>query len=289
MNGKKILAALCAAALALPLIACGGSSSSSKSASGGAVKLVDIDLTDEEYAFGVDKDNADLLKQLNDYIAKIKDDGTFDDICNHYFADGKPVEVESAAEDSSKDQLVVATNAEFEPFEYMAGDKYTGIDMEIAKGFADEIVKELVIKNMDFDSVCLSINQKKADVAMAGLTVTEDRKEYVTFSDPYYEASQKLIVKSDDTTFDDCKSKEDVEKILQGLDDKTTIGGQEGTTAGSYVQGSEDMGFDGLSCKWSGYSSPALAVQDMINGNIDYVMTDAAPAAAVVKKINATN
>ena len=69
---------------------------------------------------------------------------------------------------------MVATNAAFEPFEYMKGDTYYGIDMEIAAGLAEYLGKELVISNMDFDAVCLSVSQKKADVAMAGLNVKYD-------------------------------------------------------------------------------------------------------------------
>ena len=67
--------------------------------------------------------------------------------------------------------------------------------------------RELVIQNMDFDAVCLSVGQHQSDIAMAGLTVNEKREEYVTFATPYYKASQKLIVPSDDTRFDNCKDR----------------------------------------------------------------------------------
>ena len=83
------------------------------------VRVIDIDLTSEQYAFGVDKEQPELLEKTNEFIAKIMEDGTFDEICNHYFGDGEPVMVKSAEYDESKDQLVVATNAGFEPFEYM--------------------------------------------------------------------------------------------------------------------------------------------------------------------------
>ncbi len=86
-------------------------------------KVINIDLTDEEYAFGVDKTQPELLEEVNSFIADIKSDGTFEEICNHYFGDGTPVAVESAALDDSKDQLVVATNAAFEPYEYTKGRK----------------------------------------------------------------------------------------------------------------------------------------------------------------------
>lgn len=139
-------------------------------------KVIDIELTNEEYAFGVDKNQPDLLDSVNAFIQEIKENGTFDEICNNYFGDGSPVAVKSAALDESKDQLVVATNAAFEPFEYTAGEDYYGIDMEIASKLAEYLDKELVIQNMDFDAVCLSVGQQKCDIAMAGLTIKEDRK-----------------------------------------------------------------------------------------------------------------
>jgi len=283
---KKSIALLVAltmlAASALTLTGCTSSGSN-------GVKVVNIPLTQEEYAFGVDKSQPELLTKVNEFIAKIKSDGTFDKICNNYFGDGTPVAVNSAAPDESKDQLVVATNAGFEPFEYTKGDKYYGIDMEIADALAKYLGKELVISNMDFDAVCLSVGQSKADMAMAGLTIKEDRKEYVTFSDKYYNAAQKLIVKANDKTFDNCKTKEDVEAILNGFDSNTKIGVQTGTTGQFYVEGDKDWGFSGYKAKAVGYKSGSLAVQDMINGNINYVIIDEAPAQSITKAINELN
>lgn len=250
------------------------------------VKVIDINLTEEEYAFGVDKDQPELLAQLNKFIADIKANGKFDEICNKYFGDGTPTLVTSAALDTSKDQLVVATNAAFEPFEYMEGDKYLGIDMEIADLFAKSIGKELVINNMDFDSVCLSVGQHKCDVAMAGLTVKPEREEYVTFSTSYYSASQKLIVKGDDTKFDDCKTAADVEAILKTFDNTTKIGFQNGTTGQFYVEGNAEWEFDGYAVSPVGYKNGSLAVQDLVNGNINYVIIDSAPAVCITEAIN---
>lgn len=259
------------------------------SKAGLGVKVIDIQLTQEEYAFGVDKNQPELLEEVNKFIAKIQSDGTFDSILNKYFGDGTPTPVESAALDSSKDQLVVATNAGFEPFEYTAGDKYLGIDMEIAKLLADYLGKELVISNMDFDAVCLSVGQSKADIAMAGLTIKEDRKEYVNFTNKYYDAAQKLIVMADDKTFDNAKTAEDVEAILSKFGSDIKIGVQNGTTGQFYVEGDADWGFDGYKTECIGYKSGSLAVQDMINGNIKYVIIDEAPANSIAKAINELN
>lgn len=287
---KKLLSVVLAAACVLSMAACGGKSNDSADdkKSDGAVtaKVIDIDLTDEEYAFGVDKEQPELLEQTNAFIQKIKDDGTLDEICDKYFGSGEPEGVESAELDSSKDQLVVATNAAFEPFEYTKGDTYYGIDMEIASLLAKELGKELVIQNMDFDAVCLSVSQQKCDIAMAGLTINEERQEYVTFTDSYYKASQRLIVRSDDTAFDDCKTADDVAAKLAELDSSVSIGVQAGTTGQYYVEGDEDWGFDGLEAKCVTYKSGSLAVQDMLNGSIQYVIIDAAPAAAISSAIN---
>lgn len=281
---KKITAAVLAVlVIATCFAACSGKSDQTEA----KVKVIDIALSDEEYAFGVDKNQPELLEQVNKVVADIKSNGKLDEICNHYFGDGEPVGVTSAAEDSSKDQLVVATNAEFEPFEFKKGDQFYGIDMEIAKLIADELGKELVIKDMKFEAVVTSVQQEKCDIAMAGLTVSPDRAEMVNFSESYYSASQKVVVKGDDTTFDACQTKEDIEKILNGLDASTKIGGQNGTTGQSYVEGSEDLGFAGLNATFVGYDNGSLAVQDLINGGVSYVIIDAAPAQAITTAINA--
>lgn len=280
---KKIIAVIAALTMAaVSLTACQKSGESTAK----TAKVIDIDLTNEEYAFGVDKDQPELLEKVNAFIKEIKDNGKFDEICSHYFGDGEPVGVESAAYDASKDQLVIATNAAFEPFEYMIGDKYAGIDMEIAGALAEYLGVELVVQNMDFDAVCLSVGQHKCDVAMAGLTVKPDREEYVTFSDSYYSASQQLIVTSDDTEFDSCKTADDVNALLAAKDSKVKIGVQNGTTGQFYVEGDADWGFTGFAAQSVGYKSGSLAVQDLLNGNIQYVIIDAAPAKCITEAIN---
>lgn len=277
---KKLLSlALCLILTILTLTACGKAPTTAK--------VIEIELTNEEYAFGVDKQQPELLETVNKFIAEIKADGTFDEICNNYFGDGTPVAVTSATFDPNKEQLVVATNAAFEPFEFMEGENYYGIDLEIAAKLADYLGQELVIQNMDFDAVCLAVGQQKCDIAMAGLTIKEDRLEYVNFSDSYYSASQKIIVPSDNTEFDDCKSAADVEAILNAKDSTTKIGVQLGTTGQFYCEGDESWGFSGYNVETVGYKNGSLAVQDLLNGNINYVIIDSAPAACITEAINA--
>lgn len=277
---KLLVLALSMIMVMSALVGCG-----SKEAT--TAKVIEIELTNEEYAFGVDKTQPELLEKTNAFIKEIKENGTFEEICNKYFGDGTPTVVTSAKEDSSKDQLVVATNAAFEPFEYTdGGNGYLGIDMEIAALLAEYLGKELVIQNMDFDAVCLAVGQQKCDIAMAGLTINEERKEYVTFTDSYYSASQKLIVTSDNTEFDACADAAAVEAILNSKDAKVTVGVQTGTTGQFYCEGSEDWGFAGFPMKTTGYKNGSLAVQDLLNGNIQYVIIDSAPAACITEAIN---
>ncbi|MBQ6019366.1 MAG: transporter substrate-binding domain-containing protein, partial [Clostridia bacterium] len=201
------------------------------------VKVIDVSLTDEEYGFGVSKTDAELLAKANEYIAKIKADGTLDAIINNYFGDGNPAVIESAAEDSAKDQLIVATNAAFPPFESTEGENFTGIDMELAKGLADFLGKELVIKNIEFDTVLPTVDAGQADIAITGLTINETRKQTVNFTDPYYTASQVLVVPADDTTFDGAADSDAIVAILNGLTSADKIGVQKGTTGQFYVVG----------------------------------------------------
>ncbi|HHU07221.1 MAG TPA: transporter substrate-binding domain-containing protein [Clostridiaceae bacterium] len=282
-----ILAVITILIMALGIAACGNSDDKPSEEAG--VKLIEISLTEEDYAFGVAKDQPELSKAVNEFISEIQGNGTLDEIFEKYFGGGTPVAVKSAELDPGKDQLVVATNASFEPFEYMLGEDYYGIDMEIAALMADHLDKELVISNMDFDAVCLSVGQGKADIAMAGLTVTESRKEFVEFSDSYYAASQNIIVIADDTTFDECKDSSEVETILSELGEDTKIGVQNGTTGQFYVEGDDDWGFVGFDVTCVGYNAGSLAVQDMLNGNINYVIIDEAPAQFIVTSVNELN
>ena len=254
------------------------------------VKVIDIALSVEEYAFAVKKDDATLLGQINAYLAQIKADGTFDEICNKYFGDGTPTKFESAALDSGKDQLVVATSTGFAPFEMVENGQYYGIDLEIAKGFAEYLGKELVIQDMKFESVVTSVQMGTCDIGMAGLTVTPARQQQVTFSNSYYNASQVLIVNENDTTFDACTTADEIVAILDTLTTDTKIGCQTGTTGETYLVGDLDnpdgYGFKGVPATKMGYDYAALAVTAMRNGEINFVILDNAPANTIAASVN---
>lgn len=302
---KKIISLILA--LTLGLTAMFALSSCNKPEDKDVVKVVDIALTEEEYAFAVAKGNTELLNAANDLLAEIKNNGKFNEIVNKYFGDGTPTEVVSAAEmKTDGSQLIVATNAAFAPFEYKEGAKYYGLDLEIMALLAQKLNKELYIYNMEFDAVCLAVSETGgdyvdesnpdnnikggiADIAAAGLTVNDTRKQILDFSSSYYNASQMIVCAADDTTFDSCETKEDVEQILKGLDKNTVVGVQKGTTGEFYCKGDADWGFDGFAFTTKANTTGALAVQDVVNGNAKYVVIDEGPAKAIVENVNAAN
>ena len=189
----------------------------SLSATVAGIKVINIPLTEEEYAFGVDKAQPELKAQIDEIIAAMKINGKLEEIIQAYATETGIVPITSAVQDDSKadKQLVVATNAAFAPFEYKIGDQYAGIDMAIAKYIADTLEMELVIKDMEFDSVVTSVGANGIDVAMAGLTVNEKRKESVDFTDSYYNAAQVVVVLSTNKDFNDCETAEDVLAVFE--------------------------------------------------------------------------
>ena len=163
----------------------------------------------------------------------------------------------------SSGKLVMATNAAFPPYEYVEGNEIVGIDAEIAKLIADDLGKELVIEDMAFDSIIAAVQSGKADIAMAGMTVTEDRKQNINFSDPYTEAAQVIVVKNDSTvaTPDDLAGK--------------TIGVQIGTTGDIYAEDIENATIER-------YSKYFEAINALTQGKIDAVIVDREPGKIFV-------
>ena len=180
------------------------------------VKMIDIALTSEQYAIGVDPAQTELLAQINAVLADKADE--INAIIDKYNSgdEASYVGVASANYDASKasSQLVVATNAEFDPWEYVSGQLYYGIDMEIAKLIAEELNLELVIKDMAFESVVSSVGTNGIDVVMAAITVTADRKQTVNFSNGYYTESQVVLCKSSDNSLNEAGTVVDVLRVL---------------------------------------------------------------------------
>ena len=253
-------------------------------------KIIDVKLTDEEYAFVCKKGNTELVDSFNAFLAEIKANGQFDTLVNKYFkGEGEKVGYEVTTTDvqNTADNLVVATNCPFEPFEYIGDDgKIYGLDIEIAAAYAASKNLTLVVKNIGFDDIFTQVEAGYADIGMAGITVSEDRAAIYDFTNTYYAASQKLIVAADNTDFDACTTAAEVEAVLAALEGKK-IGYQTGTTGGMYINGDEDWGYDGFAnIEGKGYATAQDALQDLINGNIYAVVVDEAPGAALVNAVN---
>ena len=180
------------------------------------IKVIDVELTEEEYAFGVDKAQPELLESINKILEE--KDAEIKAIIDKYATGEGITPVASAKKDLDKadKQLVIATNAAFAPFEYTEGDKFAGIDIEIMKLVADTLGLELVVEDMEFDAVVTAVGKHGVDVAAAGLTVNETRKESVNFSTSYYNAAQVLVVLDNENAFDNCKT---AEEVLAKLDE----------------------------------------------------------------------
>lgn len=149
---KKISAVVLAALMVVVAIFAGCSSSKStddsktnteSTTSAAKVKVVDIELSSEKYAFGVDKKQPELKEKCNELIKEMKSNGELEEISNHYFGDGEPVGVESAKQDKSKDQLVVATNAEFEPLNTKRATSSTVLIWKLQSFLPISLVKSL--------------------------------------------------------------------------------------------------------------------------------------------------
>ena len=164
-------------------------------------------------------------------------------------------------------KLVMCTNAEFPPYEYHDNNTIVGIDADICAAIAEKMGLELEIEDIAFDSIIPEISSGKADIGAAGMTVTEDRKQNVDFSETYAKASQVIIVTEDSEVkgFDDLKGKK--------------VGVQTGTTGDIYVTG--DLGDECV----ERYAKGMEAVQALSQTKIDAVVIDGEPAKKYISEV----
>ena len=173
--------------------------------------------------------------------------------------------VPAMAEEDGK--LVVATNATFPPYEYYDADKQiVGIDVEVAGLIADKLGLELEVSDMEFDSIIAAVKQGKADIGMAGITITEERKKNVAFSDTYTKATQMIIVQEGSAI----ASPDDLKDVKVGV--------QTGTTGDLYVS---DLSEDGVEVMQ--FSKGIDAVIALTQGKVDAVVIDGEPAKVFVE------
>ena len=170
---------------------------------------------------------------------------------------------------SASDELVMATNAAFPPYEYVEGDGYAGIDVEIAEAIAAELGMKLRIEDVEFGAIIAGVQSGKYNMGMAGMTVTEERLNSVNFSDTYAVGVQSIIVKEGS----DIKSVDD-------LSSDCKIGVQQDTTGDIYA--TDDYGEAAV----TRFKTGADAVQALLTGKLDCVIIDNEPAKAYVEKNN---
>lgn len=167
----------------------------------------------------------------------------------------------------SAGKLTMVTNAEFPPYEYHEGNEIKGIDVEICRAVAEKLGLELQIEDVAFDSIIPEVASGKADLAAAGMTVTEDRKQNMDFSDTYATSIQLILVQENST--------------IAGKEDLTgkKIGVQQGTTSDLFS--TEDFGEDAV----VRYSKSMEAVQALTQGKIDAVIVDSQTAKEFVNEV----
>lgn len=161
------------------------------------LEILDEEFIEEKYAICMKKDNTELVEAFNGALAELTEEGVIDSIMSNYIGEdaGKTPYESPEDVDRSNGKLVMATNAEFEPYEYHEGSDIVGIDVDIAQAICDKLGYELEISDMEFDSIIPAVNSGKADFGAAGMTVTEERLKNVEFTDTYANASQVIIVK----------------------------------------------------------------------------------------------
>lgn len=311
---KKLLVGLATTALvaatALSLTACGNKPQK--------VKVIDVKLTGESYGYCVKDAESDTLTQANELITALcgastngydienpnvvgegyqydlNGDGTAETVTFKTLYDMQEAgtlgsfdaAIDIPSGKTKADCLVVATNAEFPPFEYFDGNKFAGIDMWIAKMLAAKMEKTLVIKHMDFDVVITNVENGNTDIGMAGLTINPERAENVTFSKGYYYTSQRIAVAKGETAFDNCTTEAQVRAVIEGMG-KVTAGAATGQTGYYYLAGSTGFGFTGFSkVTVKNYDSIGLAMNNLSNGKVKFVVGDRDTITDCVEEIN---
>lgn len=151
----------------------------------------------EEYAMCLKKGNVELAAQFNDAMKVLKEDGTIDKIMGNYIGDDKGSYQYETPEGTEypNGKLIMATNAEFEPWEFKEGEAVVGIDPDIVKAMCDVLGYDLEINDMAFESILAAVSTGKADFGAAGMTINEERLESVDFTDTYATAEQVVILR----------------------------------------------------------------------------------------------
>lgn len=274
---KKFLSLLLALAMGCSLAACGSNQDGSDAQTGSTkLKILDTEYTNENYAICIAKENTELLDKVNAALDTLQENGTAQAIIDKYISD-VPNDLQFQQDVEGKEELHMATNAFFPPYEYYENDAVVGIDPEMAAAIADVLDMKLVIDDMDFDAILPAVTSGKADIGMAGMTVTPDREESVNFSKPYANGILSIIVTEDSpiTCVDD----------LLDPNADYVAGVQQGNTSDTYLSDSYENG--GITeARVAKFNKGADAVQALLTGKVDCVVIDNQPAQAFVEANN---
>lgn len=157
----------------------------------------------EDYAICISKENENLKEKINQAIGTLKKNGTIQRILQNYIGDstkGKSPYKKDTTVERTNGTLVVATNATFEPYEYMQGEEIVGIDMDLAQAICDLLGMDLKVENLEFDAIINSVQSGKADIGLAGMTVTEERLQSIDFTDSYTTSTQVIVVRNGESS-----------------------------------------------------------------------------------------
>ncbi|WP_099469231.1 ABC transporter substrate-binding protein/permease [Konateibacter massiliensis] len=163
------------------------------------LSALEDEFTQEDYAICISKENTELKEKINQAIATLNENGTIERIIQNYIGDSTkgqyPYEKDTTVE-RTNGTLVVATNATFEPYEYMQGEEIVGIDIDLAQAICDLIGMDLKVENIEFDAIINAVQSGKADIGIAGMTVTEERLQSIDFTDSYTTSTQVIVVRN---------------------------------------------------------------------------------------------
>ena len=176
-------------------------------------------------------------------------------------------------EGAKSEKLIVGTEAGFAPYEYMKGNEVVGIDMDIAKAIADEMGKELEIKNMDFDGALAAVQSGKVDFVAAGVSISPEREEAMDFSNEYENSTEVIVVNKENPAVTPAGEE------LAGSDlDGKVVAVQQGNIADIWVSNKDNCNPKEV----KRYTKFAQAAEDLKNGKIDCIVMDQYPAEELV-------
>lgn len=158
------------------------------------------EFANEDYAIAIAKGNSSLTSSINDALNTLKANGTLDAILNNYIGEniGQTPYTSPENVNRSNGTLVMATNAYFQPYEYYENGTIVGIDVDVATAICDTLGMTLKVEDMEFDSIITAVSSGKADVGIAGMTVTPERQKNIDFSDSYTTSQQVIVVRNND-------------------------------------------------------------------------------------------